>query len=483
MNRLIKNSFFYTAFQALQKGVGFLLLPLYTAYLSPDDYGTLGLITACTGFLNIFFLFVMDGACGRFEYVYPDPEERKTTWGTGLRFVVVNSLALGAVVFVFRDYVIAPFLSGIPFFPCVAVGLATLVIGGPSAVYLAKLRARQDGLSYSVLNLIGFSTAVAFTVLFVVKFRAGALGVLGATLISTGVSSLIGVHRLWKEGGARFSPARAKELLAYAAPLIPHLVASWALVLVDRLYLHHFKGPAEVGLFVIAFQIGSLIAFLSGALNQAYAPWFFEETEKGEAGRRQIARVAQALTTFYGFVGFSISLFAQEIVQLMTRGDYQKAWTVVPLIAFSSVFGGLYYVFVNPLFLKKTKWVPLVTLGSAGLGMLFNWILIPRWGGMGAGAAALISGFASSAIALALSAKKENYEFQWVRLYAIAGFYLAASLAVYGWPRGAGASAAGATLSKVFYFFLVAGVSLVWSKRDVMDLAAALRRRAAGVPR
>ena len=62
INKILKNTSLYTLCALLQKGTGFLLLPIYTTYLKPEDYGTMNLILSVTGFLSILFLASLNGA-------------------------------------------------------------------------------------------------------------------------------------------------------------------------------------------------------------------------------------------------------------------------------------------------------------------------------------------------------------------------------------------------------------------------------------
>lgn len=465
MKRFVQNSLIYTALQFVQKGAGFLLLPIYTSCLSPGDYGTVGLVTAYAGFINIFAFYVMDGACIRYEYVYADAAGRKTTWGSGLSFVLASGLTVVAVVALLRRFLVTPFLPEIPFVPFVGLGLLAVLCGGPFALYSALLRARQAGRAYAVLSVLNFVSTVGLTLLFVIPLRAGAAGVLAATAIAAFLSSAASLLGFRREG---ISLARERwgELARYSTPLLPHLVAGWAMLLVDRLFIHRFIGPAAVGVYMAGFQIGGLVAYLASAIHQAYSPWFFEEVGKGPASFPRVERVAETIATVCGYAAFAVSLFAPELLAVMTRGEFRNGWVVVPGIAFSSAFGGFYNIFVNPLFLRKTVWVPIVTIASALVGVALNVVWVPRFGMAGAAGAALASGFASSAIALFLSSRKESVTFRWRRMYAQTFLLLIASTAVFAFHGGG----AGAVAGKAAFFAAVSAALVVANKKTLRAL-------------
>ena len=74
---LLKDSVIYGTGRALQKFLVALLLPLYTAFLSPADYGILGMVVAVTTFLDVFVTLGFDVAFSRFYFDDKDEAARK----------------------------------------------------------------------------------------------------------------------------------------------------------------------------------------------------------------------------------------------------------------------------------------------------------------------------------------------------------------------------------------------------------------------
>lgn len=97
VNKILKNSSLYTFCALLQKGTGFLLLPIYTTYLKPEDYGIMNLITSITGFLSILFLVSLHAAAARFHFKYVTSKGQAIVWGTILLMVLFNSAFWGLI--------------------------------------------------------------------------------------------------------------------------------------------------------------------------------------------------------------------------------------------------------------------------------------------------------------------------------------------------------------------------------------------------
>jgi O-antigen/teichoic acid export membrane protein len=427
--KFIRNSVLYTFVTFLQRAVGFFLLPLYTTYLTPADYGVVSVVTSYAGFVGMFALLSLNGAAQRFEFSLPEPE-RPAIWGTLYLFLIVNAFAVAGICFAFRRWLVMPFAPGIPFFPPMALGLATVAVAPAYILYQTYLVSKQEARSYAANNLAYFTAGLVFTLLFVVRLRMGATGMLLAGAVTGG---LFFVHALvFFTPRIRFAFRRAilSKSLRYSLPLLPHALSGWVVLLVNRVFLNYFKGAAAVGLFTIGYQIGNLLNVVTAAINQAYVPWFFEKMGEGEAGTRQVVRAARILTVLYGLAALVLSYFAPEVLRLMVSKSFQRGWVVVPLLSFSFVFSGMYYFFVNPLFLRKTSGVFKVSLTAAVVGVILHLLLVPRFGMQGTAVADFVSAFVMSAAALFFTLRHEPIPFDWKRMYAIVGGFFVLSLLV-----------------------------------------------------
>lgn len=430
--KLLGNSLIYTAVSILQKAIGFFLLPVYTAYLTPADYGVANVILSIVNFLSIFYLLALHGAGTRFEHQHrDDPAKAREIWGTLFLFVTGNAALLTVVMIAAGKPILAPFLGDIPFSPYMAIGLAAVAFSPSYVLFQSYLQSRQEGVRYGLNNLAFFLVNMVVTLVLLAVFRMKAEAILLALAVT---NAAFFAYTLWdfpRRTTLRLRGEHLKASFAYSLPLVPHSLASWAMGLVDRVLLNRFRDAAEVGVYSIGGQVGNIINILTGAVNQAFVPWFFQQFESGAEGKARIARISGALVSGYSACALAVSLFAPEVLSVLVTAEFREAWRVVPFIAFSFVFGGIYYVFVNPLFVRRTPLVPLVTLSSAALGVACNWILIPRFGMLGAAVSSLLSMAASSVVALALTLRFEPLDFPWIRIFAYAGVPFLLSLEVF----------------------------------------------------
>jgi len=429
-SKLLKNSGIYIFVSVLQKAISFFLLPVYTVFLTPADYGTLNVIISISSLLSVFFLLSLNSAGARFYYQYLDDEQHiKKIWGALCVFVVINSIILGTFFIVFHHYLIDPFVSGIDFFPFMLLGILSTILTPLYLFFQAYLQTRQDSIRYGVNMILNFLLNIGLIILFVVVFKKGVLGILLAGVITSFVFFVYVLISFIPRLILNLDKNILIPAFKYSLPLVPHSLSSWLMSMVDRLLVNNFTGKTEAGLYSVGYQFGNIINIITTSVNQAYAPWFFEREKKGELN--QAVKIAELLTVIYCFLALGISLFASDVLSIMVTRDFRSAWVFIPFISFAYVFSGLYYFFVNVLFLRQTKYVPIITFSSAIIGLILNIILIQKIGSLGASISCFISLLASSIIALFFSIKADKIRYNYARMYIYIFLFFTVSLIVY----------------------------------------------------
>ena len=416
---LLKNSGIYVVVSVLQKAVIFFLLPLYTAFLTPDDFGTVNVVLSISSLLSIFFCLSLQGAAARFHYQAGDDSEKlKSIWGTLCSFVILNSIILGSTIIICHSFLLDPFIKEINFFPLLLLGILNTIFAPLYIFFQYYLQTTQQGTHYGSNMLANFIINVTLIILFVVKFEMGATGILLANVITSIVFFIYTLIIFVPKIKIGINWEILKPAFKYSLPLIPHSLSGWFTGMLDRLFINNITNSAEAGVYSAGYQFGNIVNISSSAVNQAYIPWFFQQTNNIEKTEVSIVNFAEVMTITYCLLAFFISVFSVEVLRLMVTAEYFDAWKVIPLVSFAYVFNGLYYFFINILFLNKTKLVPVVTFTSALISVFLNIVLIPKFGGIGAGISFLVSVFCSSVLALILSYKNElKIRFKWGRMY------------------------------------------------------------------
>lgn len=382
LKTLIAQSMTYGLGDLLTKAIAFLLIPVYTRYLSAGDYGILGVASAITAVLGIIYPLGLQAAAMRFYYDAPGDAEQRDLLGTLALVVLLIGFALAAIL---TTTPLGPALFGavvrdIPFDPYIVILLWTAFFASASAVPLVIFRVQERPRRYVAYTAGGFLLTTAAILYFVVGQRAGALGNLRGVLMASGIMALLYVLATFRHANLTFRRDWLRKSLVYSLPIVPHLLAHWALTLSDRSVLNQFVPLDRVGIYTLGYQMSIALALVSQALNNAWMPFFYRLA--GEENAQP--RLARFFTYYLGIMTFTalgLALLGGDIIRVVANPEYHEAARLVPVITLAYLAQSFYYPAVFALFYQqKTKYLPLITGSAAALNIGMNVALIPRWG-------------------------------------------------------------------------------------------------------
>lgn len=475
--KLFQNSAIYSLVMVLQKGISFLLLPLYTFYLTPADYGIMGVSGSITSFLSVCMTFGLGAAAARFYYSHlKDENYAKKLYGTIVTIVLINSAVFGTIFLVFHKWIIDPFLGNINFYPYVLIGLLSTIVMPLYQYFQEYLQARQEGLHYGINTMCFFIINVILIILALAVFKRGLVGYLLANLITSVLFFIYAAVVFLRRLKIGINKEIAKEAINYSAPLLPHQLAAWSNGTIDRLLVNGLKSESDAGLYNLGQQYSSLTNILGNAINQAYVPWFFDKINYGKEGLFLIYRVAEAIICVFGLFTLIMSLFSKELLALMISNPaYKDVWMTVPLLIGAYLFHSLYFIYVNVLYLKDSKVVFTISLVSLFVNIVTNVLLIPPYGVMGSALAFWLTYLVQCLVAHLWSHfRNKDIRFNSLKLYFVCFGSLVLSLATLfmqnmTWTQ--------AVCTKLIIIFLFTGLLLFLNRKYIRPLLGICRNR------
>jgi len=390
---LARKSFIYGLGTMLLRSISLLVLPLYTRYLTPADYGIVALASTLTSLMSLVFSLSLPNAINRFFFLEEAGRTRRRMSGTIWLAMVTIALVLSVIL----DLTSAPLFGIIapqlPFTPYVRVAIWTAFLSLFGQVPLGLLQVKEKPAEYVWWTSIALVLTVALTVLFVVVLRKGAYGYLLATLVANALLTVPYVVLTLRDAEVSINGAYLKRALAFSLPLVPHGLASWALSVSDRAILQLYVSLSAVGLYSLGYQFGSIMIMASGAISTAWWPFVYKKMEeKGDGAKPELAR----LVTYYAFIvcalAIALCIFSRGALKIVVAQSFQSAYSVVPIIVLGYLWNSLYVVPAQFLFVKsQTKWLPVVTVTAGVINVGINFTLIPRFGIMAAAWATFVA--------------------------------------------------------------------------------------------
>ena len=414
---LLGRSGTYALSDILKQAINFLLLPLYTAYLSTADYGALSIALAAAAVLEVVYGLGLRSAVGRLYFDQRDEARVRALVGTLAIFLAVFGAGLSVLLLV-AGPALWPLLGqdGVAFSPYIVLVLLTVPLNNLGlSLVLPLYYARGQALRYAAFSLFSFSVMTGATVLFVVGLGQGAVGALWGRWIAALIVLLPTLAILVRNAGPVFERALLREALVFGLPLVPHLISAWALNFSDRILLGHFLPLNDVGLYAAGYQFGLLVSVIITGINNAWTPWYFRVS----TGQRNVpvGRFVNYYVMLIVALGAGTALLAREAVAIMTAPAYHAAWTIVPLVALGYVINGLVARFMDVLLLhKRTGVVPLTTIAAGAANIAFNLVAIPRLGIIGAAYGTIFGYAVRLGLTSFFAARTASLPFEWGRV-------------------------------------------------------------------
>ena len=313
---VVKKSGTYAVSFAINRGLSFLLIPLYTRYLTTTDYGILELLDLTMNFVITFAGSRLGQAL--FYYYFSEKDERVRE--KHISTSIVGSFGLGAVLFAFA-FLTAGLLSRLVFgtpqytayFQLVAVSMALTI---PQETYLCAVRAFNEPRFYTIVSVARTVIASTVNVILLTGWNMGVRSMLWSAIVSQACLFVALTWFVFRRVPLSFSWGLLRKQAEYAIPLSFSSVGEFILNYGDRYFLRQSVSLGEIGLYSLAYKIAMMLPTVQWPFALY---WSSQQVQlvSGEGGERLFARVCTYLALGLTFVAVLITLFVHPLLHVM----------------------------------------------------------------------------------------------------------------------------------------------------------------------
>jgi len=408
LRKLAKDLLVYGWGEILLKASLLITLPLYTRVLSPADYGTWSAVTTMAGLVAALLALGGDSAYSRLFHETKTESERQELTSTWLAFLAAWSV--GALV-LFLPFVtpLSGWVLGGDRQAAQVLALAMLavpvtLINGTCA---QVLRNRFQARAFVNLNVLSTVLSLGFSLFAALVLGLGVPGILGGALLGALLMLPVRLYTVRDALRPRFSQRVLGEFLRYGLPLVPASLAYWVFSASDRVMLAKLSTLEQVGLYAVAIQLASVFNLVIGAIGQAWGPFAIRlHEDDAEAATGFFGQIMTYLLVGFGFLCVMLTAFAPEALRLVTTpAFYGAAAAVGPLALAMTAFASTQVTALGISLTKKTGYLALYSWGAALLNVFLNFLLMPRWGMVGA-SVAMAAAYAFLTLAYGLQSQR-----------------------------------------------------------------------------
>lgn len=391
-SNLFQNTLIYTIGNLLSKIIGFLMLPVYTNYLTTSQFGRFDLlITAVTLMLPIVTLQISDAA---YRYLVDEEDEREkekviTNAFFGLLINVVVGFSIVMLILILTYQITYTKLELICFF--------LLAFSNLLFVFLQQvIRGLKSNKEFALSGIINALLLALLSILFLVFMDLEYIGLLIANILAyfMAVAYILFKINIFKYVKFKLFNARLyKILILYSIPLIPNLISWWAINFSDRILISYYLGVDQNGIYAIANRFSTILFFMTTVFNLAWqesAILSFKDSNKDKYYTLVFSKYLRFLFTTILILISGIGI----AVPIILNESYQEAQYIVPFLFYGVVFSAFSSFYGTGFQSSKNTNEAVVSSLAAGIiNIGLNILLLPRIGVLAAGISTLIAFF------------------------------------------------------------------------------------------
>ena len=396
---LIKNTFIIAMGKFSTQIVSFLLVSLYTAKLTTQEYGSYDLIVTIITFITPFITLTLEESMFRFLIDAKNKKEEKCII-TQTVLTILTMLAI-ACVFIFLIIKIFSINTTKLFIPYV---IAVVLMAMMNALVRGLGKIKLYSLSNFILSILTIVLNIVLILGTNLKVDGLLLSVIIANLVMVGFLA-VRLHLRRYINPKLVNRKLMKEMLAYSIPLIPHSL-SWTIInLSDRVIVTSFLGTASNGIYAISNKFPTII----NTVYNYFAIAWKESAAKAlhdDESHKYYNKIYCSLRNLVYSATVVVIAVVPFIFGILINKSYSEAYLYIPLLVLSvyfsnmaSFYGGIFSAY------KQTKIIGSTTLVAALINLAINFIFIKLFGIYAAAISTLIS-----SIFLYSYRKKKIYE-------------------------------------------------------------------------
>lgn len=366
---LIRNTAILSIGVLFTRLISFLLLPFYTLYISPSEYGVTDLILTYVAYLAPFIILQSDWAVFKFLIdAHGDEKKIKQISSTSAHMASVFTAISISALLVLNYFISIPYLVYI---------ILLLIASVLAVVMLQYARGLGKNAIYSVSSIISGTIGILSFFIFVAWLSLGVEGILLSSVISqlSGAIYIIIVLKVYRYiSFSNIDRELRKKMLGYSWPLAPEGISWWVMNASDRTIISIVIGVAANGVYAVANKYASILTILFGIFNLSWSQSISAHINDKDSFVSDVVNVAARL---FGSIGLMLIAILPLIFSLIINHAYNEAYMYVPILVLANVFYAIAGIYSGVYIAKNlTKQIAITTIVASIINIIVNLSLI-----------------------------------------------------------------------------------------------------------
>lgn len=381
---LFKNTLIYALTDGISKSISFLLLPIVSYYLIPEE---LGVVANFDVLQNIIMLIAGQAIVNSLPYFYYKVSHREIALlVSNLLFIIlIINIAFSLIILLFnstvQEYLQLTFSLQI-------LTIITVISNLLIAMNMVLFRLEEMPYQFAKLQLAQTGFNITLVILLVIMWHWGAKGKIYATVISTAIMAFVHLYLLIKRKYIIlcWDTTSLKTLLKFGIPLLPHSLSFWIKSGTDKILLTTFCGLATNGIYSMAMSFGAIFSIFNTAFNNAYVPYLQKRIanitpETKDKEEKSFVTLTYKVAGCFSLLCIFTIGFCWIAINYLLSDKYKLSFEFIPWIMVSLTLTSFYTLFVIFVYSKKkTLGLGIITFTGSICQLLMTYFFIQLWG-------------------------------------------------------------------------------------------------------
>lgn len=381
---MIYHTAVYGAGQLLRGLSSLLLLPLYTHYLTPADYGLVELLSSIIELASLVMGLRVGAAIFKFHADARTAQDKRRVLSTALTLLLIANILAAGCIQVFSA-TLAQWLAAPPGFDAaLRLFSLTLVVSALNETFFAYLRIEDRSIAYVATSAAKFFLQLVLNIVLIGGFGLGYWGIIWASLISSVVLALGFGFWLLPAVGFGIDRRHAVDFVRFSLPIMVSSLGMYYISFGNRFFLKAYDSFEALGVYALAYKFGLTFS------NLFWSPFaMFWAARQYEYASEQGGGVFFGRVFLYANLvllpaAVGVIVLTPPFLRLVSKPAYWGAIELVPWVVGASLLLAWSDFFrIGMLRAARTEYIAYGTLGTALLITVLFVLWIPRYGPLG----------------------------------------------------------------------------------------------------
>lgn len=383
-NKLFSNTILYTIGEVVPRIISFLMMPIFTRFLTPADYGILSYTNSVISFIYIFSTLSLNSYVLRFYFDCKDEIEQRKMLGNIFCFIALVNIFVLVLLNVSGPQIIDVTNISVPWKPYFRLAVFNNFLESFSIIPMVYYRVKQNSKMFVGISLTRCVLQYVITFVMLAVCGFGIMSQYYGRLVVLLPFAMIYISIIIKHGTIILDLKQIKSALKFSLPLLPGAISYLALTSVDRIILERYVSLEIIGIYNIAYTIAMAMNMVIQSFYKAIEPNIFQKYSS-DSNQTTFLPYMKKINNIYNFAlyicALALVVFSEEALMIVASEKFYTAALYVPFVLVGVIFSGRNLLMGCILTAEKRSVINgTSTMIGAIISLALNLVLIPKLG-------------------------------------------------------------------------------------------------------